>query len=665
MHQKNTLLFALLILPAALFAQSFYVDGATGNNSNNGTSLATAWATIQKACNSASAGSTVYIRGGNYTESLWMNVTGTAGNYITFTAYSGETVVIDGGSTGMQTELLNIAGPDYIRFDGVTFAHATGPFSKGVAIRDGSDFIDIVNCTFHDIHFSNNVNAPVNCNSGSNANAFIVYNENATDACTNIIFSDNEVYDCRTGCSEACTFNGNVDGFTVQNNLVHDITNIGIDAAGGYGACPDPLKDFARNGVIMGNITWNCVSLLAVSAGIYIDGGKDIIVERNTSHDNGRGFEIGCEQQGHVTSGIILRNNICYHNQEAGIGIGGYDYPNTGKVINCEVRNNTFYNNAYINTSDGELLIEYSENCTVRQNVFYATNPVKRLLTTRLNSTGLALDYNLYYHATGAAAATIDWNGTIYTGYSTYQTATGKDAHSPLGNPLFTNTGSANFALQTGSPGINTGTPGFTPAVGEVDFLGSMRLVNIVDIGAFENQVPLSVEYLQPLTATVEGTNVLLRWSVTDPVNHSHFAIERSVDGVLFEKIGENHLQPLQTATTAYQFLDKSPLTGLGYYRLQQADRDGQFRYSPVVSVETVAFSLIIYPNPTSDFLQITATPMPDYYNILDQSGREVVSLQTVSGHQMDITALHPGPYWIQLFYRESGKMVLVMSYKL
>ena len=650
MQHRFTLLAAFLF-PIFLSAQTYFVDGANGNDNNNGLTETTAWKTVQKACNDATAGSTVFIRGGNYNEALWMNVTGTPGNYITFTPYFGETAVIDGGSTGAGVQLLNISGSDYIRIDGLVFANATGPYSIGVAIRDGSDYIEVLNCTFHDIHFSNNAADPVNCGSNTNANAFIVYNENALDACTNILFQDNEIYDCRTGCSEACTFNGNTDGFEVRGNLVHDITNIGIDAAGGYGVSPNPLNDFARNGLIAGNIVWNCVSQYAVSAGIYVDGGHDIIIERNTSHDNGRGYEIGCEQQGHVTSGILLRSNVSYHNREAGIGIGGYDFPNTGKVTNCEVRNNTFYNNDILNTTDGELLIEYTENCIVRHNVFSATNAFNRLLTARLNSTGLTLDYNLYHHTAGSSNVAVDWNGTIYTGFAAYQAGSGKDANSPFGNPLFSNAGSANFEPQPGSPTINAGNPAFNAATGETDYAGNTRQINTIDIGAYESQIALPVEYLEPLVATIENREVVLRWSVGFVVNHSHFEVLRSDDGIHFEKIGEVWAQPDNNNFTPYYFIDETPLNGIGYYRLKQFDNDGKYTFSNVVQVKLNNPEIVISPNPSKGFVFVKAAQIPDYYLLTDHWGRQLQSGKPGSDGRISFSSIAPGTYFLQVFY--------------
>jgi hypothetical protein len=58
----------------------------------------------------------------------------------------------------------------------------------------------------------------------------VIYGTDSLIAANHILISGNTIYNCRTGYSEACTVNGNVDGWEIINNTIHDITNIGIDA---------------------------------------------------------------------------------------------------------------------------------------------------------------------------------------------------------------------------------------------------------------------------------------------------------------------------------------------------------------------------------------------------------------------------------------------------
>lgn len=503
---KTALPIFALLFTLSLHATNRYVS-TTGSDANPGT-FALPWATIQHAANTALPGDTVFIRGGTYAQQVWMNVSGTAGNWIVFQNYPSETAILDGGSTNTQTEMFVISGQNYLKVIGLHLQNAMGNYSSGIYLANGASHIQLIGNTIHDIHFSTDPNAPVT--SSTNVNPIVVYNQNPTVACTDILIEGNEIYNCRTGFSEALTLSGNVDGFTVANNHVHDITNIGIDIAGGYGVSSDPATDAARNGTVRGNTVHHCVSGYAVSAGIYVDGGQNLVVEKNVSYANGRGFEVGCEEFGHVASNITVRNNWAYQNLEAGIGIGGYNYPaTTGKVIDSEVLNNSFFQNNTTNIWDGELLVEYTENCTVRNNIFYATNTQNMLIVTRLGSTGLTLDYNNFYHPNGAAPAKVDWEGTVYTGFSNYQTGTGQDANSAFADPLYLSASPVDLHLAGNSPCINAGDPAFVPASDETDTDGETRLQHLrVDIGADEVACPTDLSLsgnLPPGTYPVSG----------------------------------------------------------------------------------------------------------------------------------------------------------------
>lgn len=83
-----------LVACTALSAATYYVS-ESGDNLNPGT-LNQPWKTIQKAASTMVAGDTCYIRAGTYRETVTPANSGTAGNPITYKAYAGETVVING-----------------------------------------------------------------------------------------------------------------------------------------------------------------------------------------------------------------------------------------------------------------------------------------------------------------------------------------------------------------------------------------------------------------------------------------------------------------------------------------------------------------------------------------------------------------------------------------
>lgn len=462
------------------FAQSFYVS-PSGNDSNPGT-LAQPWQTFQNACNLATAGSTVYLKAGIYSPAV-MHISGTPGSFITFTNFPGDTAIIDGGS--VASTLLDLTAHGYIKIIGLEFRNAIGNYSIGILMENNCHDIEIRKNHIHHIQFATNPNAAANAN--KNAQPIIVYGDQTTTTIHDILIDSNLIYLCSTGYSEGCSIDGNVDGFTITNNIIHDVKNIGILAGGNYGVCSDTSLDHARNGYIAFNKVYNCKSAYASNAGIYIDGGKNNLVERNVCYHNRYGIEVGCEEHG-TCSGNIVRDNLIYDNDEAGLAFGGYNFPTTGKVTNCFFYNNTFFNNDLTNQYMGEVTITRAENCVMRGNIFYASAQNVLMTTTIGNNLGNDFDYNNYF--CDSTNLVYDVNGTQHTTFSNYKTATGWDAHSLSSNPDFVDTAfsTIDLSLLPTSPCIDAGDPNYV-ATNETDIIGNNRIVNsVIDIGCFERQ---------------------------------------------------------------------------------------------------------------------------------------------------------------------------------
>ncbi|MBI3500248.1 MAG: T9SS type A sorting domain-containing protein [Bacteroidetes bacterium] len=490
------------------FSQSFYVDGATGSNTNSGTSTAQAWKTIQKAFTSATPGSTVYIRGGTYYENVIANVSGTPANPITFRNYQTEVVVLDGTGTS-QNDMLYIEDKSNLIVENITVQNKVVNYATGVTISatasGGVSNITLRNLKITSINWTSNPSATPTSN--DNSNPMIVYGQgtNQANAITNVVIDSCEVYNNITGFSEAVALDGNVDTFTVSNNSVHDNKNIGIDMEGNYGTSSNAALDQARNGNCFQNICYNNVSNYATSGGIYVDGGKNTIIERNTSYGNGWGIEIGCEQNG-STSNITVRDNVFYNNKEAGLAIGGYTSSTTGQVLNSSVLNNTFLKDDYSNSGTGEIYMTKMSNCKIQNNIFY-TN-AQNILISKDNITpfsGNSINYNCWYTPNNNSNnITVNWGTNSYSAFSNYVSQTGMDANSIYADPslINSNIASPDFHLDINtSPCIDNGDFLFVAGVNETDYFGGVRVLNNhVDIGAHETMFFMPVNEIETET---------------------------------------------------------------------------------------------------------------------------------------------------------------------
>jgi hypothetical protein len=495
---------------------AYYVSIA-GSNSNPGTE-AQPWLTVQYGADHIFSGDTLIIMAGTYNEKVIVPVSG-----VLIKNYPNQTAILDGSGLAYSNAMIEISNQSDITIEGLEIANNIQLDAQGILISGNCQNIAIRNNKIHDIHFSSDPNAPANEN--TNSQPLIVYGTETT-AVSGLIITGNEIYNCRPGYSEALSVDGNIDGFEISNNLIHDITNIGIVAAGHYQVCPDPLLDQPRNGVMKSNQTYNCLSPYAASGGIYIDGARDIIIENNITYQNDYGIEVGCEIIGKSASGITVKNNLVYNNRITGIALGGFDYPaGSGKIENCIFNNNTLFKNDSINDFNGEMLITYTENCSVFDNIFSTTNQ-NIAFYLDVAPVNLFFDYNLYYCPGGNVALEFSWNGATYMGLADFQTGTSQDANSLYGDPQFVSAILPNpdLHIQNTSLAVDNGDPAYVPATGETDIDGGSRIVNsIIDMGAdeFSNDILLDLKvFLEgPFNVLDMNTNILGEIPLSQPFN--------------------------------------------------------------------------------------------------------------------------------------------------
>jgi hypothetical protein len=474
---------------------TFYVS-TSGNDTGPGT-LTSPWRTIQHAANMVRPGDTVNVRGGTYNEHVNIGASGSASaGLITFQSYPGETPIVDGTGLsipGGQYGLFNVSGQSYLLIRGFEIRNYKSAKRNvvpvGIYVTGSGSYLQFLNNHVHDI----TVTA-----SGCNANALgvAIYGTAAPASLNNITVSGNQLDHLKTGCSESLAIDGNTDTFAFVNNQIHDNNNIAIDIAGYFGFAPDPNFDHARNGLVSGNTIYNISSTgnksypanCFCSDGIYVDGGTQILIERNLIYNADIGIEMASENTGRVTSFVIARDNLIYSGNSAGISIGGFSNSVGGSDHNTIV-NNTLFKNDTKNTGSGEFQIQWhATNNVFKNNIVYATTQ-NLFLNGYANSTSnpADLDYNLYFGTSGSSAGQWVWNGTAYTGYSSYQSSTGKDAHSPFSDPLFVNLSTPDLHVAATSPAVNAGINLGPTVVGTVDFAGNARIQGPnIDIGAYE-----------------------------------------------------------------------------------------------------------------------------------------------------------------------------------
>lgn len=176
----------------------------------------------------------------------------------------------------------------------------------------------------------------------------------------------------------------------------------------------------------------------------------------------------------------------------------------------------------------------------------------------------------------------------------------------------------------------------------------------------------------QLLTFTASKINnssqTQLNWTTKNEENYTNFTLERSTDG----EVTFNVIDGLSgSGSGGYGFVDKSPASGANYYRLKQEDINGNITYSKVIQVmyvntnnETVASSLLTYPNPVKNTLNLLIKPktaQTTNYSILITNASGLIVRQTTTSQpqwQGDVNSFLPGAYIVQVIDNKNNDII-------
>jgi len=129
-------------------------------------------------------------------------------------------------------------------------------------------------------------------------------------------------------------------------------------------------------------------------------------------------------------------------------------------------RDNTYENNILVNGAVIDVHSPWTQNGHVVKNNIVVGNVAFSFygitnLATNIVSTGVSIDYNLFYNS-GQDPHLCQWLARSTFPFTWSQwTAAGLDAHSVVGDPMFTNPTGGDFSVQTGSPALTLGFKNF------------------------------------------------------------------------------------------------------------------------------------------------------------------------------------------------------------
>ncbi|MEM6395089.1 MAG: M4 family metallopeptidase [Bacteroidota bacterium] len=181
------------------------------------------------------------------------------------------------------------------------------------------------------------------------------------------------------------------------------------------------------------------------------------------------------------------------------------------------------------------------------------------------------------------------------------------------------------------------------------DALLGWYLDDIEIAACIENALPVE---LLDFSARWNGSAVDLVWQTGEEIDNAGFYVERSVNGIAFDKIAWVNARG---TGSSYVHEDRHVQAGrTNYYRLRQVDLDGSEQLSEVVAIEIPdqGSEWQIWPNPAVDELQVLGLEPGSfvYMRVYDLAGRLLIE-NTISTNEPDISIgqLKPGVYILKL----------------
>jgi len=532
---------------------TYYVDSASGSDTNTGTSPGAAWQTLTKvnATTFSPGDQILFKRGGVWHGQLHPlgsgALVGGVPTPITIGAYdTGSRPIINGGSLAsgaavylrnqqywviQDLEVTNDSG-----IDNETGAPRYGILVKGESAGQKLNFIRIKNNYVH------NVNGCFDC-SASNLDAhinggIIVFASPEGDSFGDVVIEDNTGSDLgRNGITAwdytwtSTPVNPQIDNWntkvvSVDNNKVSTglvIQNNNVSLAEGDSILVLGFKDSLIQYNVSNGAGQHMIpgGPMNASAGIWPAQGSGTVVQYNESYGtklndtDGQGFDIDI---GH-TNGLMQYNYS--HDNEGGFLL----------MMDIYASQNTIRYNLSVNDGAGgqKGLITFAmglpDQTHIYNNTFYigensAANPIYCDLCPGTNPGTWSFKNNIVYNLGSgeyyrppANAGTFDYN--VF--YGNHPASEPADAHKLTSDPLLVNPGAsgtglaaaADYMLQTGSPALYSGV--LVPGNGGQDYFGN----------------PVS-SLAAPSRGFYEGPDIPVVSSFTDPASNWDYTYSRT-----------------------------------------------------------------------------------------------------------------------------------------
>lgn len=149
---------------------------------------------------------------------------------------------------------------------------------------------------------------------------------------------------------------------------------------------------------------------------------------------------------------------------------------------------------------------------------------------------------------------------------------------------------------------------------------------------------PLPVSFLD-FTAVKVDQSALLEWETESEHNSDYFEVERSFNGIDWNRLFTIKAAGESTNSEIYQKIDDTPLDGTSYYRLNQYDLDGTKTFLKAVSfnnkIEIGENEIRVFPNPIIDRFRVFGNKSElESLSIYNSIGEDISGNLIITGHE-------------------------------
>jgi hypothetical protein len=226
--------------------------------------------------------------------------------------------------------------------------------------------------------------------------------------------------------------------------------------------------------------------------------------------------------------------------------------------------------------------------------------------------------------------------------------------HTTAGNSAVS--GSKSYTFNWNTPSSFSGGATFYLAFNEADGDATNSGDNIY-VKTFSVTV-LPVKWLD-FNALASDHGVKLQWSTAQEINNQNFEVQRSLDGINFERIGDVKGKGNTELKSYYVFMDEHMPQSQVMYRIKQVDFDGKEDFSKTISFDPNQISEPeIHVLSSEKKLWFSQGEQVKNVNIYGLDGALLSTYNSVQNGILSLEHLHNGMYLIEVTSNE-GRQTL------